>query len=184
MKTAQAIVEILKREGVEFVIGYPVNPILEFAARADVRPDHRAPGAHRPAHGRRGVAGHQRPAHRRLRHAARPRLRERLRRRGAGVGRLGAHRRAADGLSEKDHQHPAQLQLDAQLSPRHQVGRAGARRRRGGERDEARVHPGAQRPAGAGAGRGADGRLRRGRGGAARVPARRRGTAARPTRRR
>src|SRR6185503_9926864 len=38
MKTAQAIVEILKREGVEFVIGYPVNPILEFAARADVRP--------------------------------------------------------------------------------------------------------------------------------------------------
>ena len=38
MRTAQAIVEILKREGVEFVIGYPVNPILELAARADVRP--------------------------------------------------------------------------------------------------------------------------------------------------
>lgn len=38
MKTAQAIVEILKREGVEFVVGYPVNPILEFAARADIRP--------------------------------------------------------------------------------------------------------------------------------------------------
>ena len=38
MKTADAIAEILKREGVEFVIGYPVNPILEFAARADIRP--------------------------------------------------------------------------------------------------------------------------------------------------
>jgi acetolactate synthase-1/2/3 large subunit len=38
MRTAEAIVEILKREGVEFVIGYPVNPILEFAARAEVRP--------------------------------------------------------------------------------------------------------------------------------------------------
>jgi acetolactate synthase-1/2/3 large subunit len=38
MKTMEAIVEIMKREGVEMVIGYPVNPILEFAARADIRP--------------------------------------------------------------------------------------------------------------------------------------------------
>jgi len=38
MKTADAIAEILKREGVEFVIGYPVNHILEHAARADIRP--------------------------------------------------------------------------------------------------------------------------------------------------
>jgi len=38
MKSAEAITEILKREGVEIVIGYPVNHILEFAARADIRP--------------------------------------------------------------------------------------------------------------------------------------------------
>ena len=38
MKSAEAISEILKREGVEMVIGYPVNHILEFAARADIRP--------------------------------------------------------------------------------------------------------------------------------------------------
>ena len=38
MKTAQAIVEILKREGVEWIAGYPVNHMLEHAAAADIRP--------------------------------------------------------------------------------------------------------------------------------------------------
>src|SRR6476469_4160650 len=37
MKVAAAVAEILKREGVEFLIGYPVNPIIEAAARADIR---------------------------------------------------------------------------------------------------------------------------------------------------
>jgi acetolactate synthase-1/2/3 large subunit len=37
MKVASAIAEILKREGVEFLIGYPVNPIIEAAAEADIR---------------------------------------------------------------------------------------------------------------------------------------------------
>src|SRR2546421_2937224 len=37
MKAAAAIAEILKREGVGFLIGYPVNPILEAAAEADIR---------------------------------------------------------------------------------------------------------------------------------------------------
>src|SRR5512137_2685913 len=37
MKVAAAIAEILKREGVEFLIGYPVNPVIEAAAAADVR---------------------------------------------------------------------------------------------------------------------------------------------------
>ena len=32
MKAAEAISEVLKREGVEMIIGYPVNHILEFAA--------------------------------------------------------------------------------------------------------------------------------------------------------
>ena len=38
MKAGEAIAEILKREGVEFIIGYPVNPIIEPAARAGIRP--------------------------------------------------------------------------------------------------------------------------------------------------
>ena len=38
MNVARTVVEILKREGVEFIVGYPVNPILEAAAEADMRP--------------------------------------------------------------------------------------------------------------------------------------------------
>jgi acetolactate synthase-1/2/3 large subunit len=37
MKAVAAVAEILKREGVEFLIGYPVNPIIEAAAEADIR---------------------------------------------------------------------------------------------------------------------------------------------------
>jgi len=37
MKGSAAIAEILKREGVEFLIGFPVNPLLEAAAKADIR---------------------------------------------------------------------------------------------------------------------------------------------------
>jgi thiamine pyrophosphate-dependent acetolactate synthase large subunit-like protein len=37
MKAADAVADILKREGVDFLIGYPVNPIIEAAARADIR---------------------------------------------------------------------------------------------------------------------------------------------------
>ena len=38
MKTADAISAILKREGVEWLIGYPVNHVIEHAAMADIRP--------------------------------------------------------------------------------------------------------------------------------------------------
>src|SRR2546421_574488 len=37
MNAAAAVAEILKREGVGFLIGYPVNPIIEAAAEADIR---------------------------------------------------------------------------------------------------------------------------------------------------
>ena len=37
MKVAAALAEILKREGVKFLIGYPVNPLIEAAAEADIR---------------------------------------------------------------------------------------------------------------------------------------------------
>jgi thiamine pyrophosphate-dependent acetolactate synthase large subunit-like protein len=38
MKVGEAIAEILKREGVEVIIGYPVNHVLEAAACAGIRP--------------------------------------------------------------------------------------------------------------------------------------------------
>ncbi len=38
MDVAAAIVEILKREGVEFLIGYPSNPLFEAGAEAGIRP--------------------------------------------------------------------------------------------------------------------------------------------------
>src|SRR5437016_1426949 len=37
MKVANAVAEIWKKEGVEFLIGYPVNQIIEAAAEADIR---------------------------------------------------------------------------------------------------------------------------------------------------
>src|SRR6059036_4375976 len=37
MKVANAVAQILKKEGVEFLIGYPVNQIIEAAAEADIR---------------------------------------------------------------------------------------------------------------------------------------------------
>src|ERR1700745_3394397 len=38
MKVGAAIAEILKREGVEVLTGYPVNHLIEHAASADIRP--------------------------------------------------------------------------------------------------------------------------------------------------
>src|SRR6202049_1028838 len=38
MKVGAAIAEILKREGVEILTGYPVNHLIEHAAAADIRP--------------------------------------------------------------------------------------------------------------------------------------------------
>src|SRR6516164_5197217 len=38
MKVGAAIAEILKREGIEILTGYPVNHLIEFAAAADIRP--------------------------------------------------------------------------------------------------------------------------------------------------
>jgi acetolactate synthase-1/2/3 large subunit len=37
MRVANAIAEVLKREGVEFIVGYPVNPIIDAAAELDIR---------------------------------------------------------------------------------------------------------------------------------------------------
>jgi len=38
MRVVQAIAEILKREGVEYLFAYPINPLIESAAEIDIRP--------------------------------------------------------------------------------------------------------------------------------------------------
>ncbi|WP_456843439.1 thiamine pyrophosphate-requiring protein [Bradyrhizobium sp. USDA 4486] len=38
MKLGDAVAEILKREGIEILCGYPVNHLIEYAAKADIRP--------------------------------------------------------------------------------------------------------------------------------------------------
>ncbi len=38
MKLGDAIAEIMKREGIEILCGYPVNHLIEYAAKADIRP--------------------------------------------------------------------------------------------------------------------------------------------------
>jgi acetolactate synthase-1/2/3 large subunit len=38
MKVVEAICEIMKREGIENLLAYPVNHVIEYAARADIRP--------------------------------------------------------------------------------------------------------------------------------------------------
>jgi thiamine pyrophosphate-dependent acetolactate synthase large subunit-like protein len=37
VKAAAVVADVLKREGIKFLIGYPVNPIIEAAAEADIR---------------------------------------------------------------------------------------------------------------------------------------------------
>ena len=56
MKVGEAIAEIMKREGIEILCGYPVNHLIEYRGGGRHPADHRAPGAHRPAHGRRDLA--------------------------------------------------------------------------------------------------------------------------------
>jgi thiamine pyrophosphate-dependent acetolactate synthase large subunit-like protein len=38
MKVGDAVAEIMRREGIQILCGYPVNHLLEYAAKADVRP--------------------------------------------------------------------------------------------------------------------------------------------------
>ena len=61
---------------------------IEHAASGGHPPDHRAPGAHRPAHGRRDLPPQLRAQDRRLLHAARPGHRERLWRHRPGLRRI------------------------------------------------------------------------------------------------
>ena len=163
MKTGPAIAEILKKEGVEYLFAYPVNHLIEALRRGRHPPDHRAPGAHRPAHGRRHVAPDQGPQDGRVLHAERPGRGERLWRRGPGLRRIGAAAGHPAGLSAPHRARAAQLQLD----PRHGACRQARRADHLGQGDRQHHAPGlqpaAQRPRLAGHRRAAGRRLRRGR---------------------
>ena len=101
MKVGEAIAEIMKREGIEILCGYPVNHLIEFAAAADIRPVmvrqeriglHMADAISRLSSG---------PQDRRVLHAARAGHRERLWRRRPGIWRIGADPGGAEGLARR-----------------------------------------------------------------------------------
>ena len=98
MKVGEAIAEILKREGVEIIFGYPVNHVLEAAACAGIRPVivrqervglHMADAMARVSSGREA---------RRLCDAARPGCGKLFRWRRASLQRVGSDARDAHGL--------------------------------------------------------------------------------------
>ena len=165
VKVATAVAEILKREGVEFLIGYPVNPIIEAAAEADIRTIivrqertglHMADAVSRVTSGRAGSACSRcstGPAPR-TRSAASPRRTATRCRSSCCPAAIRAHP-----------ERPAELQRAPQLPARHQVVRAGRSCPTSVPRRHApRVHPGEERPPAPGAGR--DPRRRAARGGA------------------
>ncbi len=119
-------------------------------------PDHRAPGAHRPAHGGRHRPRHLRQEDRHVRHAARPRRRERLRRRRPGLQRVRAHPRDAHGLRPAHRLGRPQLLLLRLHEGHHQVGGAGDLGQGAAQRDAARLPAPALGPRRPGAGRGAE----------------------------
>ena len=131
MKVDDAIAEILKREGVEFITAYPVNPIIEAAARADIRTIivrqertgiHIADGYSRINSGNKiGVFASQ----------AGPGTENSFGGVAQAYGDSVADRRAARGLPARRHERAAALQRPRQFPAHRQVHRAGDRARRG-----------------------------------------------------
>ena len=146
MEAGAAIAEILKREGVEIIFGYPVNHIIEFAARADIRPIivrqeriglHMADAISRLTSGEKiGVFAMQ--------HG--PGAENAYGGVAQAYGECRADPGAADGLSAPHRARAAELQLVHPDAGRHQVGRAGHHGRRDPEHPAARLHAAAQRP--------------------------------------
>src|SRR4029453_13304212 len=100
MKVVDAIAEIMKREGVEFLSTYPTTPVIDAAAAPGIRPVlcPQAGGGVGPAHG-----------------CARPRRRKRLARRPPGLLRLGPDPRAAARPPARSRPGVSAVQLGAHL---------------------------------------------------------------------
>ena len=151
VKVSAAVAEMLKREGVEFLIGYPVNQIIESAAEVDIRTIivrqertglHMADAVSRAS---------RRAEDRRLRDADRAGHRERVRRRRPGLRRLGADRRVPRRLRPRrrvrcrptstrcvNYQHDHQVDRAGEPAVRDARPRSGARSRRSGTAGRAR----------------------------------------------
>ena len=111
MKLGTAIAEIMKREGIEILCGYPVNHLIEYAANADIRPvmvRQERIGIHMADAISRVTSGQ---THRRVLHAARARRRKRHGRRGAMLRRIRPRAGAADGLCAAARQYRPELQF-------------------------------------------------------------------------
>ena len=146
MRVSQAIAEILKREGVKQPLRLSAQPLDRGLRRSGHPPDHRAPGAHRRAHGGRvsrltsgdtvGVFCMQAGPGVENSFGAVAQAYFGGRAAGRDPRRLGAG---------PDWVKPG-IQRRPQLPARHEVGRAGDDARRHRRSDAARLHPGAQRP--------------------------------------
>ena len=112
-----------RRRGVDHRLSGEPHPGAGCGGRHQA--DHRAPGAHRPAHGGRHLAGDERQEARRVLHAAWAGHRERLRRRRAGLQREHPDARHAHGLFAPAGLDSTQLQRQRQHGVDHQVGGAG-----------------------------------------------------------
>ena len=162
MKVSDAIADILRREGVETIIGYPVNHILERGAAAGIRPiivRQERTGLHMADAMSRVTSGRQMGVF--------------VMQHGPGTenayggvaqawSEFGADPRDAGRLCAPARLGRAQLQFQRPDARHHQVGRAG-HVGQGTVRDHApRVHAAALRARRAGAGRGAERRVERG----------------------
>ncbi len=147
MNVVQVTAEILKREGVDILFTYPLNPLTESAAAARHSAARRAPRARRLRDGRRPRAHDVGRQGRRVLLPARARHRERVRRRRAGLLRRRAARRHRRRRAARPALHEAVLQLVAELPAHHEAGRDrhDARDARAGAAP--RVQHRAQRPA-------------------------------------
>ena len=124
MKLGTAIAEIMKREGIEILCGYPVNHLIEHAANADIRPVmvrqeriglHMADAISRVTSGRKIGAFC-------MQHG--PGVGKRHGRRGAMLRRVRARAGAADGLCAAARQYRAELQFQPGDEGVCEVGRA------------------------------------------------------------
>ena len=145
MKLGTAIAEIMKREGIEILCGYPVNHLIEHAANADIRPvmvRQERIGLHMAD----AISGSPRAHHRRVLHAARPRRGKRHGRRGAMFRRIRAGAGAADGLCAAACEYRAELQFQPGDEGVCEIGRADQHRVRSRQHFPPRLHQIEKRP--------------------------------------
>ena len=153
MKIVDAIAEILKREGVEFLSAYPTTPVIDAAAAAGIRPvlcrQERVGRRHR----RRLHPNDEWPTPGSVCHAVRPGGRERLPRRRYRVLRFGPDAGAAARTPAGAGASFPALQLGPHLCLGDEMGGDAEPAGPGRRGDAARVQPPQDGPAGPGHGR-------------------------------